>query len=259
MTEWVPKIVNNNDVSLDKTIFDAISLGDIPALVLRNFYSKEDCEKLASQTSNFSKHMHGETYLKKIGVFLSAYQNEKEDYFSHAKLANDVLNKTFTEKNPVHDIHNKIKEISNFEISTATEDGATYSQGIIRLWETGDFGPLHRDNANFEVPNYQISKYENQLSCVLYLQEPELGGELVIYRQKWEKSDEKFREIGFGYTKKVLKTSEKATVFPSQGDLVIFNPNHYHEILPISGIDRRITFGNFFGYNNSSNVAESWS
>ena len=24
--------------------------------------------------------MHGETYLKKIGVFLSAYQNKKEDY-----------------------------------------------------------------------------------------------------------------------------------------------------------------------------------
>ena len=259
MTEWIPIIVDKEGASLDKTIFDSISSGEIPALILRNFYSKEDCQKVASQTSNFSKHMHGETYLKKIGVFLSAYQNEKEDYFNDAKVANDELNKIFTEKNPVHDIHNKIKEISNFEISTATEDGATYSQGIIRLWETGDIGSLHRDNANFEVPNYQISKYQNQISCVLYLYEPELGGELVVYRQKWEKPDEKFREIGFGYKKEVLKTTEKTTVFPIQGDLIIFNPNHYHEILPISGIDRRITFGNFFGYNNSSNVAESWS
>lgn len=259
MTEWVPKIVNNNDVSLDKTIFDAISLGATPALVLRNFYSKEDCEKLASQTSNFSKHMHGETFLKKIGVFLSAYQNTKEEYFKDAKLANEELEKIFTQKNPVQDIHNKIKEISNLKISTAVEDGKTYSQGIIRLWEMGDFGPLHRDNANFEVPDFQISKYQNQLSCVLYLKEPELGGELIIYRQKWEKTDEKFREIGFGYTKKVLKTSDKAIVFPSQGDLVIFNPNHYHEILPTNGIDRRITFGNFFGYNNSEDVVQSWS
>ena len=101
MTEWIPKIVNSNDVSLEKTIFDAISLGAIPALVLRNFYSKEDCEKIVSQTSNFSKHMHGETYLKKIGVFLSAYQNKKEDYFKDAKVANEELDKIFAEKNPV--------------------------------------------------------------------------------------------------------------------------------------------------------------
>ena len=259
MTEWTPKIVFKDDVSLDKTIFDSISSGEIPALVLKDFYSKIDSEKIASQTFNFSKHMHGETYLKKIGIFLSAYQNKKEDYFKDAKTANDELDNIFAEKNPVHDIHKKIKEISNFDISTAKENGAIYSQGIIRLWEMGDIGPLHRDNANFEAPDYKISKYENQLSCVLYLQEPEGGGELVIYKQKWEKPDEKFREIGFGYTKEVLKTSISSTIIPTQGDLVIFNPNHYHEILPINGIHRRITFGNFFGYNNSSNVAESWS
>ena len=77
----MPKIVYREDPLPDKTIFDEISSGNIPALIIRNFYSKEDCEKIASQTSNFSKHMHGETYLKKIGVFSFSISKQKRRLF----------------------------------------------------------------------------------------------------------------------------------------------------------------------------------
>ena len=136
-------------------------------------------------------------------------------------------------ENPVKKIHDLLCKISNLEkVKTASEDGKNYSDGIIRIWEVNDEGPLHRDNAKFEVPNFEISKYANQLSCVLHLQAPLNGGNLVIYKQKWEKSDEKFRKIDFGYTKDVLKEGiESITIEAKQGDLVIFNPRLFHEIL----------------------------
>ena len=165
----------------------------------------------------------------------------------HKKANQEILKIFGKEEKPDEKINEAICRISRLEkIDLASEDQQDYSLGIIRIWEDGDFGPLHRDNANFEVPDFKISKYQNQISCVLHLQTPEKGGELIVYKQRWQKLDEKFREIGFGYKRNVLNVSENAVIVPNQGDLMIFNPKFFHEILPTKGGTKRLTFGYFY-------------
>ena len=46
--------------------------------------------------------------------------------------------------------------------------------------ELGDFAPIHRDNASYEAKGFDISKFSIQLSTVLYIQQSQKGGELVL-------------------------------------------------------------------------------
>lgn len=260
MTYWKCKNIEKVNPVHDKLILEELCTGKIPALIIRNFYRKEICEKITKRVSGFSIFYHGDSYLKKIGVFLSAYLNQKEQYFVDAKKSNQQISNIFGVENPINKINNIICDTSRLEkIKSAAEGELDYSCGIIRIWENEDVGPLHRDYASFESPNFKISRHKNQLSCVLYLQSPKKGGELVIHNQEWQKSDEKFRSIGFGYSREVLKGSEYAIVIPKQGDLVIFNPKFFHEIFPTKGESNRLTFGYFIGFSPNSNVGEFWS
>ena len=263
MTKWIPKVITDEKQLDNEDIIDQICSGKIPALIIRNFYTENPCNKISEKITNFSKFNHGKFFLKKIGVFLSAYLNRKEEYFLDAEKNNQELFKIFGKKeNPVKKINKTICRISKLQkIDLASEDQRSYSLGIIRIWEDGDFGQLHRDNSNFEVPDFKISKYQNQISCVLHLQAPEKGGELIVYNQAWQKPDEKFRDIGFGYKRDVLNKEEcrDAIIVPNQGDLVVFNPRFFHEIRPVKGVTKRLTFGYFIGFSDLENLAESWS
>ena len=64
---------------------------------------------------------------------------------------------------------------------------------------------MHKDNVSYEGVEYQVSKINSQLSCILHLQETEKGGNLSIYNKQWEKKLEKYREIEFGYNPIVKK------------------------------------------------------
>lgn len=235
--------------------------GKIPALQIKNFFSPHICDKIVSKVSNHSVYDHGSSKLKKVGIFLSAYLNKKEKYFPDAEISNKKISKIFSDtEDPIEKINQVIHKISKIEnIIPATEQKNDYSHGIFRIWENSDFGPLHRDYANFEAPNFQISRHENQLSCVLFLQNPTKGGELVIHNKKWEKPDEKFRAIDFGYSREVIKEVSYEKILPQKGDLIIFNPRFFHEILPTIGKTNRVTFGFFIGFSNQDNFAEYWS
>ncbi len=258
MSNWNYRSTSAQNLN-EELILEEIIEGTRPALVIRNFYNKNECQKIIQKITSYSIYNHGKRYLKKIGVFLSAYLNQKEQYFVEAQKSNNQLTKIFNES-PAPRINEIIYKTSRIKkILPAMEDGKDYANGIIRIWENEDSGPLHRDYANFESPNFQISRHENQLSCVLYLDSPKSGGELVIHKQKWVKSDEKFRDIEFGYRREVLKSSESVRIVPKQGDLIIFNPRFFHEILPTIGKSKRLTYGYFVGFSKTSDNAEFWS
>ena len=134
----------------------------------------------------------------------------------------------------------------------------SYASCTIRRHEKGKKVPLHKDNVTYEGVEYNVSKIDNQISCILHLQETEKGGNLLIYNKKWEKKFEEFREIEFGYNSILTKNIEVNTVEAKIGDLVIINPNYLHEITKIQGNTDRITLGMFFGIQNKSKKICSW-
>ena len=122
------------------------------------------------------------------------------------------------------------KFFPNYEISEIKENQKKYAMCTIRRHENGKSIPLHKDNVSYEGIEYDISKINTQLSCILHLQQTEKGGNLSIYNKQWNRELEKYREIEFGYNPKIKENTSVDIIESQLGDLVIINPNFLHEV-----------------------------
>ena len=256
---WEPQIV---DYSKVRTVdIDSLLSGRIPAIVVKNFYKKDLCRKIITRIENCKKNYFLNGQSMHIGTFLMAYATQKELYFEDVKKNQYTINGIFSKiKNPALKIHEFINSVMpHFDISQASEFNSKYSPFIVRIYEKGKSIPIHKDNVKYEGIEYEISKIDHQLSCVLHLQESECGGNLVIYNKQWNKENEVFRNIDFGYSSKLISSVESCEIANiASGDLVIINPNYYHKVTKITGKDPRITLGMFLGIFDGEQKIVTW-
>ena len=257
---WKPIIKSAKDKRL-KNSLNFLKVGDIPALILKNFFSKESCDIISSRVEEYFEKNKSVTE-KKIGTSLVSLRNDKESYFKMADSMRTQIQSIFQDiQDPRKKIHSELKEIFNIEsIEIAKEDNSRYACGIIRIHDKESNSSLHRDNVSFEAPNFIVSNLKNQLSFDLPFQSPDKGGELQIFHQKWNEKDERFRRIDFGYYDDVIiPGTESVKIRPSKGDLIIINPNLYHRIQPVLGEKLRITLNMFGGFLPDKNEILTWS
>ena len=241
---WSPQVLQKKD----SFSYDKLISGKIPALIIPNVISKSYCTLLSKKILGSQTHYSGPEVIKKLGTSLSSHIYEKSKYFSNAHTSNQTLeNIFFDDYSPIDMMQQNISKIFQKQISTAKENGMNYSNSVIRIHENGDSVHLHRDNSNFEMSEYSVSKLENQLSAILYLQSPTSGGNLSIFKKFWNKKDETMRKPDFGYSLNVVKNIKQITIPPTTGNMVLFNPKLYHQIDPVYGVKSRITIGFFFG------------
>ena len=256
---WEPKIISI--LEIDRASINAVLEGSIPAIVIKNFYSKSNCEELLQAIKKQKTSKFKVDKLNHLGPFLMAHTTDKKQYFEEAKNAKHVFKNIFYKiENPMEKVHNSFQNIfPKYEIKTANEENNEYSEYIIRIHEKGKRIPIHKDNVTYEGKEYSISDIDKQLSCILHIQKSEKGGELIVYNKEWTKQDEKNREISFGYSDKVISNHTKCQMSCiDQGDMVIINPNYYHLVSEITGKKPRITLGMFLGlYLNKMKII-SW-
>tara|TARA_Y100000996_G_scaffold413259_1_gene401090 strand:- start:1215 stop:1967 length:753 start_codon:yes stop_codon:yes gene_type:complete len=241
----------------DSKIKDLLS-GKIHSLEIPNIISQFECDSLSKKILSNYETTSGPGLTTKIGTSLSSYIYDKTKYFSNAQKSNLLLQNLFSNTNPIDKIKKTVSQLFQKEITTANEDGMPYSYCMIRIHKNGDSVHVHRDNCNFEMPDYTVSKYQTQLSAILYLQSPQSGGELKIYHKQWSKSDESHRHPEFGYSYDVIDGSNYDMISPITGNLVILNPNFYHQIEPVLGKKHRISIGFFFGESREKKLY-NWS
>ena len=205
---WNSIIITNNQIKNEgiKKIID----GKNSAIIIKKFLKKEDCKKIIRKISSMNIERDSKKF-NHIGPFLMNYTTKKEKYFDNAEKANEIFNKIFLSvENPINKIKTTIsKFFPNYEISETRENHRNYASCTIRQHKKGKSIPLHKDNVSYEGVEYQVSKINNQLSCILHLQETEKGGNLLIYNKQWGKKLEKHREIEFGYNPIVKKTQRQ--------------------------------------------------
>lgn len=256
MQVWKPVEVDFNKIGKSTISLYDIAYGRYPILLVKNFYDVDSCKTITSKINDISTFDYGTGIVKKVGVFLTAYVNNKDEYFSEAEKTDKRFQILFGNE----DLRNRICEfIGNLmqtkNVKVAQDNGRKYSAGIIRIHETNDYAPIHRDNAMSDAAGFSVANFQYQLSCILYLQQSESGGELVIYNKFWKPTDERFRKIGFGYSKEVIPDHTQSIVVKAEtGDLAIINPKYFHEILPVSGKTSRITLGMFMAFNDGTDV-----
>jgi len=246
---WTPQILD------ETSSYDDLITGKIPALIIPKVLSKSDCIYVSSKILNMSKTNDSSI---KFGTSLSSYIYEKQKYFSNSQKSNKILKNLLSENiSPVTIMQQNISKLFGKKIYTATENGNAYSDAVIRIHVNGDSVYLHRDNSNFEMSEFNVSRFKNQLSAILYLQSPDAGGELTIFHKMWSKKDEMMREPEFGYSSDLIRGVCQTKIKPVAGNMVILNPKFYHQIESISGLKSRVTLGFFFG-ESSEDSFNSW-
>ena len=246
---WAPQILD------ETSSYDDLITGKIPALIIPKVLSKSDCISISRKILNMSQRNDSST---KFGTSLSSHIYEKQKYFSKSKKSNKILKNLFFENiSPVTLMQQKISKLFGKKIYTATENGNVYSDAVIRIHENGNSVHLHRDNSNFEMSEFNVSRFKNQLSAILYLQSPDVGGELTIFHKMWSKKDEMMREPEFGYSSDLVRGVYQTKIRPIAGNMVILNPKFYHQIESISGLKSRIALTFFFG-ESSKDAFNSW-
>lgn len=256
---WEPLVVDQSQ--LNKISLQSILSNKIPAIVIRNFYDEENCQTIAYRIKNHRQSNFQNGKLRHIGPFLMSHTTDKKKYFEDAKDAQREFEKIFHGiKNPIMHIYEFISnKFPNHSISLAREFKNDYSPAIIRIHEKGKSIPVHKDNVGYEGKEYALSDVDHQISCILHLQESESGGNLVMYNKQWKKEDEKFRNIDFGYSLRLIGSSETCEISNfSAGDLVIMNPNYYHKVTEITGNTPRITLGMFLGFYRKDCKIVAW-
>ena len=247
---WAPQIIH------DASSYNDLITGKIPALVFPEILSNSQCDLLSEKILNISKSNKNS---KKFGTSLSSHIYEKSKYFSNAQKSNKILKNLFLEnESPLTIMKQKISKLFKKQIQTATENGMKYSDAMIRIHGSDDTVHLHRDNSNFEMSDYNVSLIKNQLSAILYLQSPVQGGDLSIFQKIWNRKDECMRDPDFGYSSDLIKGVNCRKITPISGNMVILNPNFYHQIDSISGKKLRVSLGFFFGEFSKDNLC-SWS
>ena len=256
---WTPLVVQKSD--LDKVDYDSLITGRIPAIILKGFYDKKSCESIVSKVMTTPSGDSQKKILNHIGPFLMSYATNKTEYFAQAEKTKKKFAKIFSEKeNPTKRIFNMLKMVfPESKIKLANESGKKFSPFVIRIHELGKSIPIHKDHVGYEGKEYSISNIDYQLSCVLHLQESEKGGNLIIYNKNWKKTDEKHRNIEFGYSAQVVNSEKSCRISNLEsGDLVLINPIQYHEVTTIQGSTPRITLGMFLGFSNNESKIISW-
>tara|TARA_B100001123_G_C15306268_1_gene1022807 strand:+ start:202 stop:960 length:759 start_codon:yes stop_codon:yes gene_type:complete len=250
---WAPKTIQNTGFYA----YNELISGEIPALIVPNVISVTQCELLCKKILQSKIVSSGLGISKKIGTSLSSHIYEKSKYFANSTISNQTLQNLFSKDSPINTMQKKISSIFEKQISVATENDMLYSNAVIRIHQDGDSVHLHRDNSNFEMSEYEVSHFKNQLSAILYLQSPSNSGNLTIYKKFWNKNDERMRVPNFGYSSNLVQGLHHTSIIPITGNMVILNPKFYHQIEPVFGNKSRITLGFFFG-EFSQNSLRTW-
>jgi hypothetical protein len=244
---WAPIYAYNRKIKYSD--FEQILEGEIPGIVIKNFYSENQCDEILKKIKEYEITCFEDSKLEHIGPFLMSYTTRKEKYLYKSKEFKKTTHLIFEKvENPFNRINKLINlSLPSFSISIARESERDMSPFVIRVHRKGKSIPIHKDNVNYEGKEYSIADIEYQLSCVIHLQESEFGGDVIIYKNKWNRKHEKYRNIDFGYSSQVASKESCKIEGIEKGDLVIINPNYFHQVTEILGEIPRITLGMFLG------------
>lgn len=188
--------------------------------------------------------------LTTIGPYLVKHLNQMDRYYNEAH-ATDVLFPV-PELDLRSHVREKLKWLFGMErINVAAErDGRLYAPSVVRIHSDGVMNPLHNDNIMRDATGMDlvVARLKHQLSCIVCIQECDIGGALRHYRKVWSPQDEEFKiRDGLGYRSEVVAGVPACIFKPNTGDVYLINPTNYHEIDRVEGQDR-ITLGFFLGF-----------
>ncbi len=273
--EWKP--AEPDLASICNTYKDPIytlSQAEIPAIILRNAYSPEQCQGLIDRFTYMGL-MRDENELNSadkrtridIGTSLGNRGSEKQHFLAHAETTHHLFKFLFEGfDNPVDLIYDSLSAVSpGKDVKIAREpDGSLYGPAIFRVhYETHSYKP-HIDSVKYreQRTDYAVYRFQHQFAGVLCVQNADENGkgtQAILHRCLWTEEIQPYiaEETFDQYANE--NNIEHCQVELEQGDLYFFNTQCIHEVPPVQGNRARIVLAVFIGYSPDDNEIFVWS
>jgi hypothetical protein len=143
-------------------------------------------------------------------------------------------------------------------------DGEIYMPATIRVLPPGAGIELHCDNNLSHHPTYAhlktVCDVANQLAYFLTIDAPDEGGELVVYRRRWEAEDDAPSEYVMSKSELMVEDRESRALKPRPGDMILFAGGRiYHRVTDSGGARARQTIGGFVAHALDGGALHYWS
>ena len=259
MGEAWPPIDLTESRSPTDAILASLWKGAAPYAAFPGFLDESECLEIttALETAPKTTFRSGNALVSTLGVYLPDAVNDPPAYFSRAAELEPFIASVLNHGHG--DVRDRIRLMfeSHFNrpvIAAIDPEGQEYGQGSLRIHGSGAGASVHRDVVSVDAAGWNIAEMGAQFSAVLMLQPPEAGGELVVYRQRWQPEDDaEFKNKGAkGWDPRVVAGAQVATYAAAVGDLYIFNPTQYHEVPLTSGESDRISMQFFMAFDPAS-------
>lgn len=245
-----------DDFELSRSNLNSLLSNEIGTIRIKNFASLDECESLLSAISDedVDFYQNVDPPIGRIGITqFEANKHNKDWYFENAHRQAAVRNKLFSKSfDPLNRLMKIINALCGFDVGIASEDDyGEYYAGLVR--EISQSARLHADFAPLDAPGWSIGNVDSQLTWNLFVKAPKVGGECVVYNRLWCQQDEQLKsDAHYGYPHNIVSRCESKVIKPEVGELVLFNPRNFHEVMLAS--DSRFTVSSFVGKNPEGNL-----
>ena len=227
----------------------------IPFIRVADFATQHECGLLASEAvrNGFDAYRNVDPPIDRIGCTVFEFNAiSASAYFDAAQIVRALQQRIFVHSfDPVQRVIDRLRSDTGRMACVAEERGHQYYAGLIRRIEKGTL--LHIDFAPIEQSGWSVCNITHQLAWNLYARvSDDSGGATHVYERQFHEGDQRHRSGTYGFDRKLVEASARASFKPRTGELVIFNTKNYHEVEPTKG--DRITVNSAIGLTNSGGL-----
>ncbi|PCH95433.1 MAG: hypothetical protein COB85_04565 [Bacteroidetes bacterium] len=255
--------------------FREIFEGNLDGFLIKNVMSQKELQTFSKNFTSWHTKVKtpmpfGEFYGKKVNRSDGNFQKlELGDYFSLSGVFREDLRNVFgfdIEKRIMQTIHAVAEGVEVYV--PKNDEGLTFIPSSVRVCKPykGAIGSHVGNDFNYKMPEIQLldsmAKLEGQLSYFLLLEQPESGGELVLFDLLWPESPESIsnqEQLGNEERDEVLDNLQKMHIAPQAGDMILFAGGRiWHRVKDIGGSVDRITIGGFATFSRNEEKIIIW-
>jgi L-gamma-glutamyl-L-propargylglycine hydroxylase len=232
-----------------------LGAGIIGAVRIPNFFTTELCESIMTAFADCPLGSYDEEL---IGIRLPKLGPAAFDYYQDGAFSagywttaeqSAALRAGLGDQDPLELAVSRLAEAWPRPVRRLTAGGRPLFAGMIR--EINEGAGIHYDELAREFPDAADETPIAQIAFNCHLSTRESGGELNVFRRRWQPADEISHGDGYFYPGSLLDREQFVSVRASTGDAVLFDSRNYHRILPGEGAGRRVTLSFFVGLSST--------
>ncbi|MEE4493236.1 2OG-Fe(II)-dependent halogenase WelO5 family protein [Streptomyces sp. BE230] len=232
--DWKPTVIDTRDEHAQFESLRHLTNGDTAVVVLRNLFP---ADYVADQAARIRKLLVDADTAQLLGAPLTDFLDETDSYHERADQAREALDRAgFDLQARAREALRESFGLSSVEVAVEDGEGA-FGEAVLRARtpESASWLASHNIMREGDGTNIALTYLAYQLQCVVVADSAADGGELLVHDRAWEPGDDAHRTAdGAGCAESVVEGAHTDRYAPRDGDVILFNPDWYHRITPVS-------------------------